>query len=106
MNSIAKDIGIEKYFFAEGYSCSPYYFTKDKNGNLSLEFRTLFMQEMIKNGVLIPWIAISYSHGEKELQLTLDAVKKSLQIYKRALENGIEKYLKGNAIKPVFRKFN
>jgi glutamate-1-semialdehyde 2,1-aminomutase len=36
----------------------------------------------------------------------LDAVKKSLQIYKRALENGIEKYLKGNAIKPVFRKFN
>jgi len=25
MNSIAKDIGIEKYFFAEGYSCSPYY---------------------------------------------------------------------------------
>ena len=106
MNSIAKELGIEKYFSVEGYPCSPYYFTKDKSENLSLEFRTLFSQEMIKNGVLIPWIALSYSHREMELELTLYAVKKSLAVYKQALENGIDKYLKGKVIKPVFRKYN
>lgn len=106
MNSIAKENGIENYFSTEGYACSPVYFTKDKSGNISLEFRTLFSQEMIKNGVLIPWIALSYAHGEKELEITLNAVRKSLTVYKQALENGIEKYLVGKAVKPVFRKYN
>ena len=106
MNSIAKDAGIENYFSAEGYACSPYYFTKDKAGKASFEFRTLFSQEMIKSGVLMPWIALSYAHGEKELEVTLAAVRKSLDVYKKALESGIENYLKGRIIKPVFRKFN
>ena len=61
---------------------------------------------MIKHNVLMPWIALSFSHGEKELATTLDAVRKSLLIYKKALHEGIEKYLVGDIIKPVFRKYN
>lgn len=106
INSISKNLGIENYFSAEGFACSPYYFTKDKSGNASLEYRTLFSQEMIKNGVLIPWVALSYSHGETELDLTLSAVEKSLKVYKAALSDGIEKHLVGRAIRPVFRKYN
>jgi glutamate-1-semialdehyde 2,1-aminomutase len=106
INSISQNLGIEKHFSAEGFACSPYYFTRDKEGNASLEFRTLFSQEMIKNGVLIPWVALSYSHGETELDLTLSAVEKSLKVYKAALTDGIEKHLVGRAIKPVFRKYN
>ena len=106
MNSISKNLGIENNFSAGGFACSPYYFTKDKNGQASLEFRTLFSQEMIKNGVLIPWVALSYSHGATELDLTLAAVEKSLKVYKDALHDGVEKYLVGRAVKPVFRKYN
>lgn len=106
MNAISGELGLENYFSAEGYACSPVFFTNDKNGKPSMEFRTLFSQEMIKNRVLIPCIALSYSHGEKELGMTLNAVRNSLKVYKQALENGIEKYLKGRVIKPVFRKFN
>ncbi len=80
--------------------------TKDKTGNVSLALRTLFSQEMIKNGVLMPWIAISYAHGQKELEITLDAVEKSLKIYSLALEQGTDNYLKGAAIRPVFRRYN
>jgi glutamate-1-semialdehyde 2,1-aminomutase len=29
-----------------------------------------------------------------------------LQVYKKALEDGVEKYLVGRPVKPVFRKFN
>lgn len=106
MNDIAKSLGVSDYFEVGGYPVSPVYFTKDKNKNVSLEFRTLFAQEMIKGGVLIPWVALSYAHGEEELKLTLQATEKALQIYKKALEEGIEKYLVGKPIKPVFRKHN
>jgi glutamate-1-semialdehyde 2,1-aminomutase len=106
LNDLAKKIGIEKYFSAEGFACSPVYFTRDKDEKISLDFRTLFAQEMIKGGVLIPWIALSYSHGPAELELTLSAAEKALTVYKAALNKGIEKYLVGPSIKPVFRKYN
>jgi glutamate-1-semialdehyde 2,1-aminomutase len=106
INQMAKEYGIEKNFVAGGIECSPYYLTFDKNGENSLGLRTLFSQEMIKNGVLIPWIALSYSHGEKELEITKNALEKTFEVYKKAVDDGYEKYLVGSPIKPVFRKFN
>ena len=106
MNGMAKKYGIEKNFIAGGVECSPYYLTFDKDGQSSLGLRTLFSQEMIKNGVLIPWIAISYAHGEKELKLTKIALEKTFKVYKKAVDEGYEKYLVGDVIKPVFRKYN
>lgn len=106
MNNISKELGILDCFYLEGVPVSPNYVCKNKGQEASLEFRTLFSQEMINNGVLIPWIALSYSHGYRELDITLNAVRKSLIVYREALEKGIENYLIGNPIKPVFRKYN
>ena len=106
MNAKAKKLGIEKFFVAGGIDCSPVYFTYGLDGSISLPLRTLFAQEMLKNRVMIPWIALSYSHGEKEFSITENAVERSLEVYKQALENGVEKYLVGESVKPVFRKFN
>jgi glutamate-1-semialdehyde 2,1-aminomutase len=106
MNEISKSLGMSDYFYMDGNYISMNFVTKDKTGNASPEFRTLFVQEMINNGVLFPWIAVCYSHKEEELQITLKAVEASLQIYKKALSEGFEKYLVGDAVKPVFRKYN
>lgn len=106
LNDAAKDAGIGEYFRAEGFSCSPNYMTFGRDGKVSLPLRTLFSQEMIKNGVLMPWIALSYAHGETELQLTLAAAREAFKVYAKALEDGAEKHLKGRAIRPVFRKHN
>jgi glutamate-1-semialdehyde 2,1-aminomutase len=106
MNAIAKGLGIADYFEVIGVPCSPNYITKDATQNVSLEFRTLFSQEMIKQGVLMPWIAISFAHGDIELQKTLEATKNALSVYSKALNNGYAEYLQGPVIKPVFRKFN
>ncbi len=106
MNDVAKELGVNDYFEAVGIECAPNYVTKDKNQQVSLAFRTLFSQEMIKNGVLMPWIAISYAHTDKELVKTLNATRNALKVYKKALEEGVEKYLVGDVIKPVFRKYN
>ncbi len=106
MNNLAKEYGIEKNFVAGGIGCSPYYLTFDRNGQNSLGLRTLFSQEMINNGVLMPWIALSYAHGEKELEITKNALEKTFEVYKKAVDEGYEKYLVGDIIKPVFRKYN
>jgi glutamate-1-semialdehyde 2,1-aminomutase len=106
MNGLAKEFDIEKNFIAGGVECSPYYLTFDNDGKNSLGLRTLFSQEMIKNGVMMPWIAISYAHGEKELELTKKALEKTFAVYKKAVDEGYEKYLVGDVIKPVFRKYN
>ncbi len=98
--------GISQSFKLGGIPCSPYYLTLNENGTNSLGLRTLFSQEMIRNGVLMPWIALSYRHGVEELSITEHAIDKTFSIYKKALEEGVDKYLEGPIIKPVFRKVN
>lgn len=102
----AKEYELEKNFIVEGVECSPVYYTLDKNGNYSFELKTLFMQEMVKHGVLMPWIALSYAHGQKELEITKTALQKSFEIYREALKNGTDQYVTGTIAKPVFRKYN
>ncbi|MBF0405893.1 MAG: glutamate-1-semialdehyde 2,1-aminomutase [Candidatus Riflebacteria bacterium] len=106
MNNIAADTGIADSFQFTGLPCSPNFSTKDSAGNACLGLRTLFVQEMLKCGVLMPWVALSYSHQAEEIDFALEAGKKALAIYKKALSEGYGKYLVGRPIKPVFRKKN
>lgn len=106
MSSKAEEYGIADSFKVGGISCSPYYLTLDNMGENSFELRTLFAQEMIKQGVLMPWIALCHRHGTDELEKTSIALEHTFDIYRQSLEKGTDKYLKGPAIKPVFRKYN
>jgi glutamate-1-semialdehyde 2,1-aminomutase len=47
-NKIARKIGVNEFFYFSGIACSPIYNCLDSKKNHSLEFRTLFLQEMIK----------------------------------------------------------
>jgi glutamate-1-semialdehyde 2,1-aminomutase len=89
-----------------GVACSPYYVTLDSNKLISLELRTLFSQEMINNGVMMPWIALAYRHDDDAFALTGQALDETFSIYAKAIKEGVDKYLVGPAIKPVFRKYN
>lgn len=106
VNKISDELDIKDNFYFEGFPGRVNYVAKGNNGNVSLEFRTLFSQEMIKNGVLIPWVTNCYAHKKEHLDFTLKAVRRSLNVYKKALKEGVNEYLKGKAIKPVFRKYN
>ncbi len=77
------------------------------NSNLEVDngFRTLFMQEMIARGVLFQGVLVpTYSHNEIELSYFIEKFEESLTIYKQALKDGFQLYLKGEPTKPVFRK--
>jgi|UniRef100_A0A6C0IY75 glutamate-1-semialdehyde 2,1-aminomutase len=105
-NKISEKLGLIDYFNFDGLFQGPYFVTRNENKDACLKYRTLFLQEMCKNGVIMAWIAVSFSHGENEMKITLDAIEKSLIIYKKALDEGIDKYLESYVIKSVFRKYN
>ncbi len=62
---------------------------------------------MIKQGVLMPWIAVCFRHGDNELEKTAYALEKTFQVYAQAIEQGsTDGLLQGEIIKPVFRRYN
>jgi glutamate-1-semialdehyde 2,1-aminomutase len=106
-NEIAKKKGIAEFVYMEGYPCSPNYITKDKFGAVSLPLRTLFAEKMMESNIIMPYIAVSASHGDSELNLTLEAVDKALTTYAEVLDKtNLDGVLKSTPIKPVFRKYN
>lgn len=79
---------------------------KNKNGEVDQGMRTLFMQEMIKRGILFQGAFVPcFSHAKNDVAYFSEAFTESVETYLRALEIGWEKFLVGPAAKPVFRKF-
>lgn len=106
LNNLAKEYHLQDYFYTTGAVCSPNYVVCGKDKKPSMEYRTIFNQELIKNGILMPYIAVAYQHTEKEVDITLEAVRKAMKVYAEALNGEAENYILGNVIKPVFRKYN
>jgi glutamate-1-semialdehyde 2,1-aminomutase len=97
---------LEKNFVLLGKPCCLVYGTRDAEKKPSQELRTLFLQETIRRGVLAPSFVVSYSHTEEDIDRTVECVHEALGVYRRALDEGIGKYLKGRPVKPVFRRFS
>ena len=87
-------------------SWMPTFSFKDSLGEISQGYRTLFMQEMISRGVLFQGIFVpSFSHLKEDIDYFIAAFEESCLIYKKALNEGFEKYLIGEPAKAVFRKY-
>lgn len=106
-NALAKEYGISDRTQIAGIDCRPYFMFETQEGEQDPLLRTLFMQEMIKKGVLLQTINPSYSHGDSEISQTIEAFRSSLQILAQAIEaNRVRDLLTGEAVKPVFRPYN
>ena len=99
----AVEAGVEQWFGVAGRPQNLYYVTRDPEGKPSQPFRTLFLQEVVRRGFLMPSLVNSYAHSEIVTELTLEAVSEALAVYRRALDEGIERHLEGRPVKPVFR---
>ena len=85
--------------------CNLLFATRDADKKPSQAFRTLFLQEMIKRGVIAPSFVVSYSHTEADIDRTVEMANEALAVYRRALEDGVGRYLAGRPVKPVFRAY-
>jgi len=98
--------GVEGFVGVGGRDSNLGYRTLDQEGRPSQPFRTLFLQELVRGGVLAPSFVVSYSHDEDAIRQTIEAVERALAVYRRALDDGVERYLSGPSVKPVYRRFN
>ena len=106
INRAIESLGLVGHFEVLGRPSNLVYATRDQSKQPSQSFRALFLQETIQRGLLMPSLVVSFSHTNADIDRTIDAVGESLRVYRRALEDGVEKYLTGRPVKPVFRKFN
>jgi len=96
---------MNKYIQVVPCEWMPTFIFKNKKEEVSAGMRTLFMQEMIKRGVLFQGIFIPcFSHTDEDIGYFARAFEESFELYKKALSDGYENYLVGEPAKPVFRK--
>jgi glutamate-1-semialdehyde 2,1-aminomutase len=98
--------GLQKHVSVMGASCNLLYATLDGNGQPSQAFRTLFLQETIARGVIMPSLVVSYAHQDADIDQTVEAIDGALEVYARALNDGVEKHLVGRPSTPVYRTWN
>ena len=46
----------------------------------------------------------NFSHDASDVRRTIDGVASALEVYRQALDSGVEEYLVGRPVKPVFRQ--
>ena len=102
----SRDLNLQDNVAIVGPPCCSVYTTRDQNNQPSQPFRTLFMQETMKRGLIMPSSIISYSHSDADVKETVEKIHEALVVYKKALAEGVEKYLVGRSVQPVWRKFN
>jgi glutamate-1-semialdehyde 2,1-aminomutase len=105
-NSAARELGIDDHVQATGRPSCLIFTTKDAEGRPSQEFRTLFLQEMLRRGVLGQSFVISAAHTDDDVLHTVDAAGQALPVYRKALESGgVTGYLAGRPVAPALRRF-
>lgn len=102
VRSVIARHGLEAHVDVVGRPCNLFFGTRDQNKRPSQAFRCLFLQEIIKRGILAPSFVISYSHTDEDVDRTIEAVDGALGIYARALSDGVDGLLVGKPSRTVF----
>jgi glutamate-1-semialdehyde 2,1-aminomutase len=106
INQVVEEHQLNGFFGVAGKPCNLVFYTRDQQKNPSQPFRTLFLQETIKRGIIMPSLVVSFSHTDEDIDKTIEGIGEALYIYRKALDEGVEKYLVGQPSKPVFRRYN
>jgi glutamate-1-semialdehyde 2,1-aminomutase len=108
VKQLARDEQVADSVRVIGFDCNPQILCTRADGTYWPELHTSFHEEVISYGVLIPWITITYAHGDAELAKTFAALQAGMQKVRKIISSGVnvESTFTGPAVKPVFRPFN
>ena len=105
-NRASAALGLQDHVSVIVPDCCSVYTTRDEAGQPSQPFRTLLLQETMKRGLLMPSSIVSYAHSDSDIDRTVERISEALVVYKKALEEGIGKYLEGTPRSSPFRKMD
>ncbi|KAB2916098.1 MAG: glutamate-1-semialdehyde 2,1-aminomutase [Hyphomicrobiaceae bacterium] len=97
--------GLDRFVSIDGKPCCLVYSTRDTSGAPSQAFRSLFLQETIRRGILAPSLVVGYTHSDADIDRTIEAIDGALGVYAKALGDGVERHLVGRPSKIVFRRY-
>jgi len=102
-----REAGMEKHLTIVGRPCNLLFATVDHEGKSSQAFRTLFLQELIRWGVLAPSFIVSYSHDDDDIDHTVEAVRRAARVYAKSIDAGTtDGLLIGPPSQSVYRRYN
>lgn len=105
LRAAAASAGVADYVPILGKPCCLVFGSRDQAGQPSQPFRTLLMQEIIQRGILATSLVVNYSHTEADIDATVAAFAEAFVVYRQALDQGIDHYLKGRPVQPAIRRF-
>lgn len=106
IDAVIAEHGLQDHFQVIGKPCAQVFVCRDADGTPCQNYRSLFLQETIRRGLLMTSLIISYSHTDEDVDLTIAGIDAALEVYGRALEDGVDKHLVGPPSQTVYRKFN
>ncbi|MFL6086424.1 MAG: glutamate-1-semialdehyde 2,1-aminomutase [Mycobacterium sp.] len=101
-----REAGLADYLQLIGRSSCLTFITRDAQKRPSQAYRTLFLQELLRHGVLGQSFVTSAAHTDFDVEQTVAAIRIALPLYGRAIERGsVEGLLEGRPVAPAIRQF-
>jgi glutamate-1-semialdehyde aminotransferase len=99
------EYGLDGHLRVAGRPSCLVFVTCDAEGDPSQAYRTLFLQEMLRRGVLGQSFVTSAAHTDADIEQTVAAVRGALPVYRRAIDAGsVEGLLEGRPVAPAIRR--
>jgi glutamate-1-semialdehyde 2,1-aminomutase len=106
VNAVMADAGIADHVSVVGRPSCLVFRTADADGNPSQPMRTLFLQEILRRGVLGQSYVISAAHTDADVEQTVEAARGAVPAYTKALETGRpEELFSGRPVAPAHRLY-
>jgi glutamate-1-semialdehyde 2,1-aminomutase len=97
--------GLGDYVSVIGRPSCMIFVTRGPDGVPSQAYRTLFLQELLRRGVLGQSFITSAAHTAVDVDVTVDAVGGALPLYRRAIDAGsTDGLLEGRPVAPALRR--
>ena len=104
VNAAAAEAGIGEHLSVLGRPSCQIFRTADATGAPSQAMRTLFLQEILRRGVLGQSFVISAAHTDADVEQTVEAARAATVAYRKALETGRpEELFTGRPVAPAHR---
>lgn len=105
VGEVVAEAGMGDFVDVTGRASCMVFSTRGPDRQPSQAYRTLFLQELLRRGVLGQSFVTSAAHGAVDVDLTVAAVRDAMPIYRRAIEQGsVDGLLEGRPVAPAIRR--